>query len=59
MLIPYIFLIPPIDGYPATNVNKKFVTTKFWQVFKLSHPITMGVGVQTMCIQITFIFSKE
>ena len=42
MLLPYIFLTPPIEVYPATNVRKSFVTTKFWQIFKLSHPIVMG-----------------
>ena len=45
--------------HPATNVRKNFVTTKFWQVFELSHPIVMGEGVETMFNQITHIFSKE
>ena len=30
-----------------TNVRKNFVPTKFWQIFKLSPPITM-VGAETM-----------
>ena len=54
-----MFLTPPIEVYPAINVRKNFVTTKFWQIFKLSHPIVMGGGAETMYNQITFIFSKE
>ena len=43
-ITPHIFLTPPIEVYRATNVRKNFVTTKFWQVFKLSHPIVTGGG---------------
>ena len=43
-----MFLTPPIDIYPATNVRKNFVTTKFWQILKLSHPIVVG-GEQKQC----------
>ena len=57
-IIMYI-LTPPIEVYPATNVRKIFVTTKSWQIFKLSHPITMGGGAETMYNQITCVFSKE
>ena len=57
--ITHIFLTPPIEIYRATNIRKKFVTTKFWQVFKLSHPILTGGGAETMFNQISFIFSKE
>ena len=39
-----MFLTPLIKVYPATNVGKNFVTTKLWQIFKLSHPIVMGGG---------------
>ena len=42
--ITHIFLTPLIEIYRATNIRKKFVTTKFWQVFKLSHPILTGGG---------------
>ena len=59
MLLPHIFLTPLIEVYPARNVRKKFATTKFWQIFKLIHPIVMGGGAETMYNQITFIFSKE
>ena len=51
MLLPHLFLTPPIEVYPATNVRKIFVTTKFWQIFISSHPlspIVMGVGAETM-----------
>ena len=37
-----MFLTPPIEDYLTKNVRKKFVTTKFWQIFKLGHPIVMG-----------------
>ena len=43
-----MFLTPAIEVYPVTNVRKNFVTPKFWQIFKLSHAIVMGVGVETM-----------
>ena len=33
-----MLLAPPIAIYPATNVGEKYVTTKFWQIFILSHP---------------------
>ena len=56
-ITPHIFLAPSIEVYPATNVRKNFVTTKFWEIFKLNHPIVMGAD--TMFNQITFIFSKE
>ena len=55
----HILLTPPIEVYPATNVRIKFVTTKFWQIFKLSHPIVMAGGAETMFNQITLTFSKE
>ena len=29
---------------PLKNVRKIFVTTKFWQIFKLSNPIVMRRG---------------
>ena len=48
-----------MEVYPATNARKNFATTKFWQIFKLSHPIVMGGGAETMFNQITFIFSEE
>ena len=48
-----------MEVYPATNVRKTFVTTKFWRTFKLSHPIVMRGEVETMYNQITFIFSEE
>ena len=54
-----MFLTSPIVVGPAANVRKKFITTKFWQILKLSHPIVMGGGAETMFNQITFIFSKE
>ena len=38
-----MFLTPAIEVYPVTNVRKNFVTPKFWQIFKLSHAIVMGV----------------
>ena len=38
---------------------KNFVTTKFCQIFKLSHPIVIGGEAETMFNQVTFIFSKE
>ena len=53
-----IFVAPPIEVYAATNVRKNLVTTGFWQIFKLSHPIVMGGGADTMFNQIKFIFSK-
>ena len=59
MLLPHIFLTPHIAVDPATNVRKKIVTTKFWQVFLLSYPIVMRVVAETANNQITFIFSKE
>ena len=52
MLLPHIFLTPPIEVYPATTVRKHFVTTKSWQIFKLSQPIVMGGGAETMFNQI-------
>ena len=58
-ITPHIFLAPSIEVYPATNVRKNFVTTKFWKIFKLSHPIVMGGEAETMFNQITFIFGKE
>ena len=59
-ITPHVFLTPPIEFYSATNVRKKFfVTTTFWQIFKLSHPIVMGGGAENMYNHITFIFSKE
>ena len=54
-----MFLTPPIEVSPATNVRKKFVTRRFWQIFKLSHPIVSEWGAETMFNQITFIFSEE
>ena len=59
MLFPHVLSTPPIEVYPAISVRKNFVTTKFWQIFKLSHPIVMGVGAETLYNQITFIFSKK
>ena len=57
---PHVFLTPPIEFYSATNVRtKNFVTTTFWQIFKLSQPIVMGGRAETMFNQITFIFSKK
>ena len=44
MLIPYIFLIPPIDGYPATNVNKKFCHHKVLASFQIKSPHYNGSG---------------
>ena len=58
-ITPNIRLTRPIEVYPVTNVVKNFVTTKFWQILKLSHSIVMGGGTQAMYNQITFIFSKE
>ena len=55
---PYI-LTPSIEVYPPINVRKDFVPTKFWEIFKLSLPIMMGGGAETMYNQITFVFSKE
>ena len=57
MLLPHIFLTPPTKVYH--KCEKKIATTKFWKVFKLSHPIVMGGGSETMFNQITFIFSEE
>ena len=37
-----MFLTPPIEDCLTKNVRKKFVTAKFWQIFKLGHPIVMG-----------------
>ena len=59
-----MFLTPPIEVYPATNIRKRSVTTKYWQIFILSPPsllppIVMGGGAETMFNQITFIFSKN
>ena len=42
--IVLINITPPIEVYPPTNLRKKFVLTKFWQIFKLSLPIIMGRG---------------
>ena len=54
-----MFLTPPTEVYPATNVRKNFATTKFWQIFKLNYAIVMGGGTETTYNQITFILSKE
>ena len=54
MLLPHIFLTPITEVYHATDLRKKFFTTKCCQIFKLSHPIIMGVGAETMYSQITF-----
>ena len=64
MLLPHLFLTPPIEVDPATNIGKKIVTTIFWKILKIlkSLPIPPGVmrgGAETMCNQITSIFSKE
>ena len=59
MLLSHLFLTPPKELYPARNVRKNFVITKFWQIFKLIHPIVMRGRSKTMYNQITFIFSKE
>ena len=59
MLFSHVLSTPPIEVYPAINVRKNFVTTKFWQIFKLSHPVVMGEETETMYNQIIFIFSKE
>ena len=59
MLLSHIFLTLPIDLYPAKNARKNFVTTKFWQIFQLIHPMVMGGGAETIFKQITFISSKE
>ena len=56
---PPIYLTLPTEVYPAINVRKSFVTTKFWQIFDLSHPVVMGGRAETMYKQINFIFSKE
>ena len=59
ILLTHILLTPLIEVYLATNVKKKFVTTKFWKIFKLSHPIVMAGGAETMFTQITLTFSKN
>ena len=41
---------------PVTNVRIIFVSTKLWEIFKLSHRIVMGGGAVTMFNQI---FSLE
>ena len=58
MLLPHIFLTPPIEVNPATNVRKNFVTTKLWQMFKLSQPIVMGGGAETMFNKITLVMNN-
>ena len=58
-MLLHIFLTTLAEAYPATNVRKTFVTTIFWQNFKLSHSIVVGVGAETMLNQITIMFSKE
>ena len=46
-----MFLILPIEVYRATNVRKNFATTKFWQIFTLSHlPPLQWEGEQKPCI---------
>ena len=40
-IVPHLFLTPPIEVYLGTNVRKNFVTTRFWQIFILSHPQLM------------------
>ena len=54
MLLPRLFLIPPIEVYPTTNVRKKIITTNYWQIFILSHPISpvslSWEGEQKPCI---------
>ena len=40
---PYYFN-SPIEVYPPKNLRKKFVPTKFWQVFKLSPLIILRMG---------------
>ena len=37
-----MFLTPLVEDYLTKNVRKQFVTKKFWQIFKLGHPIVMG-----------------
>ena len=59
IVLTHILLTPLIEVYLATNVKKKFVTTKFWKIFKLSHPIVMAGGAETMFTQITLTFSKN
>ena len=39
MLLPHIFLTPPIEVYAATNVEQNFVITNFWQLFVSSHTL--------------------
>ena len=63
-LLPYLFLTPPIEIYPATHVRKNFVTSKFWQNFILNYPpasplspIVMVGGRETMSNKIIFHFS--
>ena len=49
----HLFLTSPIEVYPATDVRKDFVTTKFWQIFISSPHITPhcnGSG-EKPCIQ--------
>ena len=41
MLLLHLFLTLPIEVYPATNVRKNFVITKFWQIFILSHSLPL------------------
>ena len=37
-ITPHLILTPPIQVYPPTNVRKIFVSTKLWQICKLSSP---------------------
>ena len=43
-ITPPFYFNCPIEVYPPTNLRKNFVPTKFWQIFKLSPPIIMGLG---------------
>ena len=65
MLLPHLFLTPPIEVDPATKIRKKLSPQYFgksWYSLLKSLPIPPGVmrgGAETMCNQITSIFSKE
>ena len=58
IVLPHLFLTPPIEVYPARNVRKKFVTTKFWQIFKLSQVAT-ELSSHKMYSKMLRQFSKE
>ena len=55
-------MAPPIEAYPAKNVTKNFVSAKFGQIFKLSHPTALEGGAENMynpCIWLSFVKQKK